>query len=485
MPLKIYNSLTRKKEEFRPLQLGKVGMYVCGVTVYDMCHIGHARSFVFFDVIFRYLCRSGYDVTYVRNFTDIDDKIINRAQMLKEDWKALAERFIHEFYLDMDALGLKRPTYEPKATEHMQQIQELIAALLSKGYAYEANGDVIYAVKSFPAYGKLSGKKTDELISGARVEVDEKKRDPLDFVLWKAAKPGEPAWDSPWGKGRPGWHIECSAMSMHYLGPEFDIHGGGADLLFPHHENEIAQSEGVTERPFARYWIHNGFVNIRSEKMSKSLGNVLNIRDILRVVHPEALRLFLLSSHYRSPLDYSESAIREASVALERLYSALAVLNRLIAAGGGRAPNLPEELTGIADRFSQAMDDDFNTPRSLAILFDAARAINRFAGYQKSSITSIPSLDHLESIQRELRDVATEVLGILTENPDDFLDRRRRQRAMELGITSEEIERLIQERARARKSKNFAVSDQIRKELADRGIILEDGPTDTTWRVRE
>jgi len=315
--------------------------------------------------------------------------------------------------------------------------------------------------------------------------VDEKKRDPLDFALWKAAKPGEPSWDSTWGKGRPGWHIECSAMSMKYLGQEFDIHGGGADLVFPHHENEIAQSEAATDRPFARYWIHNGFVNIRSEKMSKSLGNVLNIRDILHQVHPEALRLFLLSSHYRSPLDYNENSIRESSVGLERLYSAMAALSQLIAAGGGRAKELPEELSGISDRFAQSMDDDFNTPRTLAILFDAARAINRFAGPPKPSAKTIPTAEVLEAARRELLEVASKGLGILTEEADAFLDRHRRRRAAELGISPEEIEGLIKDRGEARKMKDFALADKIRKDLADRGILLEDGPTGSTWRVKD
>ncbi|MBI5251675.1 MAG: cysteine--tRNA ligase, partial [Desulfomonile tiedjei] len=368
MGLKIYNTLTRKKESFETVVPRRVGMYVCGVTVYDYCHIGHARSAVLFDIIYRYLRYRGYEVTYVRNFTDVDDKIINRANELQINWKELAEKFIREFYVDMDALGVLRPTHEPKATEFIGQIQQLIARLIEGGYAYQAEGDVMFSVYSFGPYGKLSGKRTDELMSGARVEVDEKKRNPLDFALWKAAKPGEPSWDSPWGPGRPGWHIECSAMSMFHLGEQFDIHGGGADLAFPHHENEIAQSEAATGKPFAKYWVHNGFVNIRSEKMSKSLGNVLNIRDILKIVHPEVLRLFLLTSHYRSPLDYSESFIREEAAALERLYAAMTGLDELMNAGGSLA-ELPEELSGITEKFAEAMDDDFNTPKGLAVLF--------------------------------------------------------------------------------------------------------------------
>ncbi len=484
MALRIYSTLTRDKQEFQPVHSGKVGMYVCGMTVYDMCHIGHARSVVLFDVIYRYLVHRGYEVTYVRNFTDVDDKIINRANEVGEDWKSLAERFIREFYVDMDGLGVLRPTFEPKATEHIPQIQSLIADLIAKGFAYEVHGDVMYAVNNFRDYGKLSGKKTDELISGARVEVDEKKRNPLDFALWKSAKPGEPSWESPWGLGRPGWHIECSAMSMHYLGNEFDIHGGGADLTFPHHENEIAQSEASTGKQFAKYWIHNGFVNIRSEKMSKSLGNVLNIREIRERVHPEALRLFLLSSHYRSPLDYTETSIREASVSLERLYAAMAALDGLLDADG-KAKDVPEELTDIKTRFISAMDDDFNTPKSLAILFEAARAINRMAVPGGAPKKSIASRELLEGVRAEISEVAKGVLGLLTEEPLAFLDAVRTVRARELGITSDEIQAMIDARTQARKNKDFALADKIRNDLTSKGILLEDGPKGTTWRVKE
>ena len=482
MGLKIYSTLTRKKEEFQPLQPGKVGMYVCGMTVYDMCHLGHARSAVLFDVIYRYLLYRRYEVTFVRNFTDVDDKIINRANQLGEDWRRLGERFIHEFYVDMDALGILRPTFEPRATEYIDRMQSLIQRLISSGHAYEANGDVMFSVNSFPGYGKLSGKKTEDLISGARVDVDEKKRNPLDFALWKAAKPGEPFWESPWGPGRPGWHIECSAMSMDLLGEGFDIHGGGADLAFPHHENEIAQSEAATGRPFAKYWIHNGFVNISSEKMSKSLGNVLNIRDILKTVHPEALRLFLISSHYRSPLDYSETSIKESASALERLYAAMASLDEVIGRGG-TSTELPDELTGISNRFVEAMDDDFNTPRPLAILFDAARAINRYSA--AASLSEIPSPDVLTKVKNEIGALSREVLGLLKEEPALFLENLRKGGVTDLGIGEEEIEGLIVERAEARKRKDFARADEIRKELAAKGILLEDGPKGTTWKVKE
>ena len=484
MGLRIYNTLTREKQEFEPVNPGKVGMYVCGVTVYDMCHIGHARSIVLFDVIYRYLMSIGYDVTYVRNFTDVDDKIINRANEVGEDWKSLAERFVREFYVDMDSLGVLRPTHEPRATEHISQIQALITRLIEEGHAYEVDGDVMFSVNSFRGYGKLSGKRIDELVSGARVEIDEKKRNPLDFALWKNAKPGEPHWESPWGNGRPGWHIECSAMSMQYLGQGFDIHGGGADLTFPHHENEIAQSEAATGRNFAKYWIHNGFVNIRSEKMSKSLGNVMNIRDILNDVHPEALRLFLLSSHYRSPLDYNETSIREASAGLGRLYHAMASMKELIQANGA-AEELPDALVSVGDKCSDALNDDFNTARCLAILFDAARAINRISSQVTISRDAIPMPNKLAEANDDLLRVSRQVLGLLNEEPDAFLAARDQAGASDLEITEEEIVTLIARRAEARKNKQFAEADRIRDDLATKGIVLEDGPKGTTWKVKE
>ena len=484
MGLKIYNTLTRKKEPFVPVNPGKIGMYVCGVTVYDMCHIGHARSVVLFDVIYRYLVKTGLDVNYIRNFTDIDDKIINRANQLGEDWKQLAERYVKEFHVDMDALGVKRPNIEPKATDHIQDIISLIAALIDTGHAYEADGDVMFSVTSFSTYGKLSGKKTEDLVSGARVEVDEKKKDPLDFALWKAAKIGEPFWNSPWGPGRPGWHIECSAMSMRYLGSTFDIHGGGADLTFPHHENEIAQSEAATGEPFAKYWIHNGFVNIRSEKMSKSLGNVLNIRDILKETHPETLRLFLLSSHYRSPLDFSDTSIKEASVGLERLYAALSSLEEL-ERSGGEISSLPEELSNLEMRFREAMDDDFNTPKGLAIMFEASRAINRIHTESGGNKEKIPSPDLLEKARKELLGWAQDVFGILNETSQDFLERARKSGAIELGISEDEIRELLDQRAEARKARNFKLADEIRDKLLSWGILIEDGPKGSIWRVKE
>lgn len=482
MALRVYNTLTRKKEVFEPVHPGKVGMYVCGVTVYDFCHIGHARSAVLFDTIYRYLIHAGYEVTYVRNFTDVDDKIIKRANEVGEEWHALAQQFIDEFYADMDALGILRPTFEPRATEYIKEIQLLIEDLIKSGHTYTVDGDVMFSVLSFNGYGRLSGKKIDELVAGARVGVDEKKENPLDFALWKAAKPGEPFWDSPWGPGRPGWHIECSAMSMTRLGETFDIHGGGADLMFPHHENEIAQSEGATSRPFVKYWIHNGFVNISSEKMSKSLGNQLNIRDILKDVHPEALRLFLLTSHYRSPLDYSDSSIKESFVALERLYAAMVALEKLIAFGG-KSKDLPEELQGISSRFAEAMDDDFNSPRALAVLFDASRAINRLSG-QGVPKKSVPTADSLTAIKQELDTLSKKVLGILTEDPAAFFEGIRKAGLKVLGLQEDQIQAMIDERAEARKAKDFARGDAIRDELARMGIILEDSASGATWKIK-
>jgi cysteinyl-tRNA synthetase len=437
---------------------------------------------IFFDVVHRYLRHRGFDVFYVRNFTDVDDKIINRANERGENWKELAERFIEEFYTDMDALGILRPTVEPRATDHIPEIVSLVEKLIRAGKAYEADGDVMFSVGDFPGYGKLSGKKTDELIAGARVDPGDKKRDPLDFVLWKAAKPGEPSWESPWGPGRPGWHIECSAMSMKYLGESFDIHGGGADLVFPHHENEIAQSEAATGAPFVRYWIHNGFVNIRSEKMAKSLGNVMNIRDALKTTHPESLRLFLLGGHYRSPLDYHEQSIREAGSGLERLYRARAALDGLIAAGG-TAQSLPEELEGLSHKFTEAMDDDFNTPKALAVLFDAARAVNRLTGPGVKKKT-IPAPPLLTEARDDMLRAGTKVLGILNEEPAEFLNKARAMAAADLGLDVAEIEALIAERVEARKRKDFARADEIRDMLVERNVLLEDGPTGTEWRIR-
>ena len=458
--LQIYNTLTRRKAPFTPIEPGKARMYVCGMTVYDLCHLGHARVLVVFDVVYRYLMRAGYAVTYVRNITDIDDKIIRRAQENGEPADTLADRYIAAMHEDAAALGILSPHDEPRATVHIPEILAMIERLVANGHAYAVdNGDVYYAVASFPGYGKLSGKDPHELRSGARVEVDEAKRDPLDFVLWKAAKPGEPAWESPWGHGRPGWHIECSAMSTCCLGNHFDIHGGGADLQFPHHENEIAQSEGATGEPFVDIWMHNGFVRVNEEKMSKSLGNFFTVREILARYQPEEVRYFILTSHYRSPLNYDDEHLDNARAALTRLYTAL----RGLPAAEAGAAGLP-----FRERFDAAMDDDFNTPVALAVLFDLAREINRWRADDEPAAAALGT---------ELRALGG-VLGLLSQDADDYL----RGGTGAEGPSDADIDALIQQRADARKARDFAGADRIRDELQAAGIVLEDGPGGTTWR---
>lgn len=459
--LKLYNDLSNRKETFQPLQAGKVRMYVCGMTVYDLCHLGHARVMVVFDVVYRYLQASGYDVSYIRNITDIDDKIINRANERGVPFTELTEEFIQAMHEDADALDVLRPTDEPKATQHMDEILAMISRLIENGHAYAVdNGDVYYDVRSFSDYGKLSGKSIEDLRAGARVELGDAKRDPLDFALWKAAKPDEPAWDSPWGRGRPGWHIECSAMSTKALGDSFDIHGGGADLTFPHHENEIAQSEGATGHPFVKYWMHNGFVRINDEKMSKSLGNFFTVREILEHYRAEEVRYFILTSQYRSPLNYDTEHLDNARAALTRFYTALRGLPEKAANGG-------ENYVG---RFRDAMDDDFNTPEALAVLFDLVREINRL----KESDTDAAAA--LAAVLRQLG----EMLGILQEDPEDYL--RGGAQAGDDALSDEKIEVMIQARIDARTEKNWGEADRIRDELQAAGIILEDGAQGTTWR---
>ncbi len=482
MGLTVYNTMGNRKEPFVPREPGKVGMYVCGVTVYDLCHIGHARANVAFDIIVRYLRHAGYEVRYVRNFTDIDDKILRRAAEEGSDYLAVSEKYIEAFYEDFDRMGLLRPDVEPKATEHIPEIVALVRDLVGKGKAYPVDGDVYYSVKRFPEYGKLSGKNVEELLAGARVDVDERKRDPLDFALWKASKPGEPAWDSPWGPGRPGWHIECSAMSMKHLGESFDIHGGGKDLVFPHHENEIAQSEAATEKPFARYWLHNGFVNIDNEKMSKSLGNFFTLRDVLERVKPEVLRFFFASSHYRSPIDYSDQSLMEAKAGLDRLYRVKEKAESCRAAGVFPvAPPAGEEyapLTAAPDRFAEAMDDDFNTAAALGRLFEAVRVLNRLA-------PSEPGNERERAGQflggYAVLEPLFSVLGLLGSRPADYFQASGKTARMAEG----EIAARIVARAAARASRNFAEADRIRKELEAAGVLLEDGKAGTTWKYRE
>jgi cysteinyl-tRNA synthetase len=463
--LKIYNDLSRQKETFVPLEEGRVRMYVCGMTVYDLCHLGHARVLVVFDTVVRYLRARGFRVTYIRNITDIDDKIINRANENGEPFHALTTRFIQAMHEDAAALGVLPPDAEPKATDHVEEIIAMIERLIAKGHAYQADaGDVYFDVRSFPDYGRLSGKSIDDLESGARVEPGESKRDPLDFALWKAAKPGEPSWPSPWGEGRPGWHIECSAMSTKALGDTFDIHGGGADLTFPHHENEIAQSEGATGRPFVKYWMHNGFVRINEEKMSKSLGNFFTVREILRRYRPEEVRYFILTSQYRSPLNYDDEHLDNARGALTRMYTALRGLPQAEPAGG----------EAFATRFYSAMDDDFNTPEALAALFDLVREINRLRQQDPKAAAAMGA---------ELKRLG-DVLGLLQEDPETYLKGAvtARTDAAPDGLNDAAVDQLIAERLAARTAKNWAAADRIRDALKAQGIVLEDGPEGTSWR---
>ncbi len=489
MGLRVYNTMTRTKEDFKPLVEGKVGIYACGVTVYDLCHIGHARSAVVFDIITRYLRFRGYDVTFVKNYTDIDDKIINRANREGVGVTDIAERFIREHDADMGSLGIERPTVAPKATENIDGMIRLIQALMDKGLAYEADGDVYFAVDRFKDYGKLSGRNLDEMMAGARVEVGEKKRNPMDFALWKASKEGEPWWESPWGKGRPGWHIECSVMSSRYLGETFDIHGGGEDLIFPHHENEIAQSEGATGKPFARYWIHNGFIRIDNEKMSKSLGNVFTIKEILRSYHPEVVRFFMLQSHYRSPLDYSDDALKEARAGLVRLYTALkGIRDRLSGAAppvlspeglSGEAKDVFDRLEDLRRRFIEAMDDDFNTARALGAVFETARLLNAFVSGKRFE-AGPDALFVLKTAEDRFRELGA-VFGILQEDPDAFFEKNRAIEVAKRGLDVSKIEGLIAERNAARATKDWKKADEKRAILSGMGIVLRDTAAGTEW----
>jgi len=458
MSLRIYNTLSRALEPFTPIEPGHVRMYVCGMTVYDLCHLGHARAMVAFDVVQRWLKSSGYHVTYVRNVTDIDDKIIKRALDNGETIRSLTDRMVDALHQDADALGIERPTHEPRATEYVPQMLSLIGRLAQKGLAYQSgNGDVNYAVRKFPGYGKLSGKSLDELRAGERVAVLDGKDDPLDFVLWKSAKPTEPAeakWDSAYGPGRPGWHIECSAMSCEMLGESFDIHGGGADLQFPHHENEIAQSEGATGQPLARFWMHNGFVRVDNEKMSKSLGNFFTIREILAQYDPETVRFFIIRAHYRSPLNYSDAHLDDARGALKRLYTALHSVKP--------ATVEIDWLNPYAARFKTAMDEDFGTPEAVAALFELATEVNKTGSAQAAGL--------LKALGG--------CLGLLQDDPEKFL---------KAGSSLDEaaIRALIEQRAAAKQAKNFAEADRIRNDLLSQGIVLKDSAAGTTWEVAQ
>ncbi|AEA33912.1 cysteine--tRNA ligase [Hippea maritima] len=472
--LKIYNTLGKRLEEFKPIKNGKVGMYVCGVTVYDNCHIGHARSAVAFDVMYRYLKFKGYDVTFVKNFTDVDDKIINRANEEGVSCNEIAQRYIGEYYKDMYRLNIAKPEVEPKATEHINEIIELVRKLQDMGYAYEVNGDVYYRVEKFKDYGKLSGKNIDELKSGARVEINDKKENPLDFALWKRSKENEPKWKSPWGEGRPGWHIECSAMSMKYLGESFDIHGGGEDLIFPHHENEIAQSEAATGKPFARYWIHNGFVRINKEKMSKSLGNFFTIKDILKKYDGQTLRYFLLLTHYRSPIDFSFEGLDAAKEALNRYYNFIQRLEDTEFEKNGKVDELLEKrLKDLLARFEEAMDEDFNAPKAIGEVFSVIKTFNQYL----DSITEgdKPKKAYKETFLESMNKIKS-VLGVFdTSSASWFIPE---------GIDVDWVEERIKQRALARKNKDYETADKIRDELNGKGIILEDAKEYTRWKVK-
>jgi len=488
MALKIYNTMTRSREPFEPQQPGKVGMYACGVTVYDLSHIGHARAMVVFDVIQRYLRSIGYDVSFVRNYTDIDDKIINRANEEGVPWNEISERYIAEFDRDMEALGIQAPDHSPRATEHIQEMLAMVSSLIQRGHAYEVEGDVYFDVSSFAQYGKLSGKDVESLQSGARVDVDDRKKSPLDFALWKAAKPGEPSWESPWGQGRPGWHIECSAMSQKYLGDTFDIHGGGMDLVFPHHENEIAQAECTTGKPFARYWLHNGFVNIDKEKMSKSLKNFKTIRDVLEEYHPEVIRLFLLTSQYRSPVDFSAQNLAEAQSGLERFYALLQDLQDTSRMYDG-APRTDAErealeaVAGFAEKFTAAMDDDFNTAQALGHLYALTRTLNAAIHKPAHGQDGGFSRDLSEAACKVYRDAGS-VLGLFQNTPGEYFAARKQEGISSAGLSESAIQSLIDERLQARSEKNWARADEIRDELSAKGIILNDTPQGTEWSVK-
>ena len=485
MTIRVYNSWSQKKEDFKELHPGEVRMYVCGPTVYDDSHIGHGRAAVTFDIIQRYFKFRGYRVNYVRNYTDVDDKIINRANQDKVDAADIAEKYIKSYEDDMSGLGVEQPTARPRVSEHIPDIIETIQRLIDKGFAYVSAGDVFFAVRKFHRYGALSRRSLDEMQAGARVEVNEQKQDPLDFALWKAAKPGEPKWPSPWGEGRPGWHIECSVMSAKYLGLPFDIHGGGKDLLFPHHENEVAQSEAAFGKKMVNYWLHNGFVQINHEKMSKSLGNILLIRDLLKRYNRETVRYFYCSSHWRSPIDFSEQSLLQADEAVDRFYQAFHQIEKLAGLGLGQEPLKDDELANalakLEPEFIAAMDDDFNTAQVVGNFNEFLRLLNqrledgRFRKKPGAVALLVKSWSELKRLGA--------VLGLFQEKPSEYIEREKRRGLIFLGLAPEELESQIQARARARAEKDFARADAIRAELAERGIILEDTREGTEWKI--
>ncbi len=481
MSLRIYNTLTRKKEPFISLKENQIGMYVCGVTAYDYCHVGHARAAIVFDTFYRYFQYLDYEVRFVRNFTDIDDKIINRAKEEGVDWQEVNRKYIEAFYEDMGKLNIATPTEEPKATDHIPEMLDMIQSLLDQNMAYECEGDVYYSVKSFKDYGCLSGKNIDDLQSGVRVEVSEIKRDPLDFALWKTSKPGEPFWESPWGPGRPGWHIECSAMSKKYLGDTFDIHGGGKDLVFPHHENEIAQSCGCTGKQPVRYWVHNGFVNIDKEKMSKSLGNFFTIREVYKKYHPEVLRLFLISSHYRSPIDFSEKNLEDATKVLSRFYEGLAGgLKKIGKLDLASIPDFQRKVKNhpLTKKFETAMNDDLNTAVAIAHMNEELRSLN--TAFLEKGDSSLEEL----AVATKAWETAGKILGLFFLTPAEFKKTLFETKNRDLALDVSKIEKLIAGRKSARQSKNWAEADRCRDELTQMGVLIEDTASGTEWKLK-
>jgi cysteinyl-tRNA synthetase len=492
MSQKIFNTATRKKEVLQTIKEGVVGIYVCGITAYDVCHVGHARAAIVFDVVVRHLRSRGYRVTYVKNFTDIDDKIIDRAKKEGVSIKEIAEKYIKLHDEDMVALGVITPDVTPKATEHIPEMIDLISVLVENGYAYSVDGDVYFAVDSFHQYGGLSGRNLEDMIAGARVDINDKKKNPLDFALWKNSKEGEPFWESPWGKGRPGWHIECSAMSRKYLGETFDIHGGGEDLVFPHHENEIAQSQAATGKPLANYWMHNGFVKINAEKMSKSLGNIFPIREILKIYHPEVLRLFMLQSHYRSPVDYSEISLAETRSGLVRCYTTLQLLKETMGKPATSAAAVNEKnstkqkeyiskIQELKEKFDSSLDDDFNTAQSLGYVFEVVRLTNNFIALEKNMPAALKT--NIFDETKKAFDHFGAVLGVFQDDPDHFFKFDREIEVSKRGLNIGEIESLITERQAARAAKDWTKADAIRQELAGLHVVLKDTANTTSWII--
>ena len=482
--MKLYNTLSGKKEDFIPVTPGQVKMYVCGITVYDHCHIGHARSAIVFDIMRRYLAYRGYKVTFVKNFTDIDDKIINRAKEEGIAWNGVAEKYIAEYYQDMDQLGVGRADIEPKATEHIQEIINITKGLVDKGYAYAVDGDVYFQIEKFSDYGKLSKRDLDDMIAGARVDLNERKRNPMDFALWKASKVGEPFWNSPWGPGRPGWHIECTAMSQKHLGDTFDIHGGGADLTFPHHENEVAQSEAFTGKPFAKYWVHNGFITVDKEKMSKSLGNFFTIKDILSKFDAEVVRFFLLSTHYRSPIEFSYEQLREAEISIDRYYTTSLRIRDFMGQdqskekAGADEKVFEEFVSKFLDRVKEAMDDDFNTAMAIGHIFEFLRGLNKYMDGKPSGAKAVALVKKGDELFKEVGSI----LNIFSRTPEEWNQALMRYKCLD--ISEEVISVKVQERQKAREDKNWAAADAIRKELDEKGVVLEDKKEGTVWKVK-